>query len=57
MLNDYLSDKESKERIKQNIQDAENDNLLRRLGYGTNRTIPLIFILIVVAVVAIGLLI
>ena len=55
MLNDYLSDKEAKERIKQNIQDAETDSLLKRLGYRTDGTTRWIFFFIVIAVVAIGL--
>ena len=50
MLNDYLSDKEAKERIKQNIQDAETNNLLKKLGYrdyGVARWIVALIILIV----------
>lgn len=55
MFNDYLSSKEAEERIKERIQDAETDSLLRQLGYRTDRTARWVFVLIVIAVVAIGL--
>jgi hypothetical protein len=52
MLNDYLSGEEAKERIKQSIQDAETDSLLKRLGYGdygiTRWIIALIILIIAV---------
>ena len=56
MFNDYLSSKEANERIKQNIQDAETDSLLKRLGYRTDTTTRWIFLLILIALVAVGLL-
>jgi len=57
MLNDYLAGEEAKERIKQNIQDAEINSLLKRLGYRTDRTARWIFLLVLIAVVAFGLMI
>jgi len=51
MLNDYLSGEEAKERIKQSIQDAETDSLLKRLGYSNHGTIRWIFVLIILVVV------
>jgi len=57
MLNDYLSSKEAEERIKQRIQDAETDSLLRRLGYSSNGMTRWIFaFLILIAAVTVGLL-
>jgi len=56
MLNDYLSDKEAKERIKERIQDAETDSLLKRLGYKNDQIARWVFVLLVIAVVAVGIL-
>ena len=56
MLNDYLASEEAKERIKQNIQDAETDRLLKRLGYSNHGTIRWMVALIILGVV-VGLLI
>jgi hypothetical protein len=57
MMNDHLAGEEAKERIKQSLQDAESDRLLRQLGYNTDKTARWIFFLIIIAVVAIGLMI
>ena len=57
MMNDHLAGEEAKERIKQSLQDAESDRLLRELGYNTDKTARWIFFLIIIAVVAIGLMI
>jgi hypothetical protein len=51
MLNDYLSGEEAKERIKQNIQDAETDHLLKQLGYSNHGTTRWMFALIILGVV------
>ena len=57
MFNNNLSGEEAKERIKQSLQDAESDRLLRQLGYNTDKTARWVFFLIIIAVVAIGLMI
>ncbi len=54
MLNDFLSGEEAKERIKRSIQDAETNSLLTQLGY-RNTTIRWLFVLMLIAVVAVGL--
>ncbi len=55
MFNDYLSNEEAKERIKQNIKDAETDRLLRRLGYKDHKLTRWLVVLVILGV-AVGLL-
>lgn len=55
MLNDYLSGEEARERIKQNIKDAELNNLLKRLGYNDHASLRWVIVLVVLGM-AIGLL-
>jgi hypothetical protein len=55
MLNDHLAGEEAKEHIRQRIQDAETDSRLKQLGYQPDRTARWIFLLVLIAVVAIGL--
>jgi hypothetical protein len=55
MLNDFYSDEEARDRIKQNIKDAETDNLLRRMGYNNHGMVRW-FVVLVVLGIAVGLL-
>ena len=57
MFNDYLSNEEAKERIRQRMKEAEIYGLQKRLGYGDSGIARWIFaLLIVMAVVAVGML-
>lgn len=55
MLNDFYSDEEARERIKQNLKEAETDRLLRRLGYNNHGMARWVVVLIILGV-AVGLL-
>lgn len=56
MFNDHLSGEKAKEHINQLIQDAENNNLLKKLGYKNDGTAQWVYALVIlIAAVSIAL--
>ena len=55
MLNDFYSDEEARQRIRQNIKEAETDQLLRRLGYNNHGIARWVVVLLILGA-AVGLL-
>lgn len=56
MFNDRLTSEEAKERIRERMREAETYSLQKQLGYGDYGIAKWVFVIIILAIVAIGLL-